>query len=109
MLPAEFNLTTYRGDTFLHQLKLVDADLRGSTVLAQVRERYSDAAIVLTLDTTLSYLSPDTFIEIGKSAAALQSVDPGEYVWDIQVTTVQGVVNTLLKGKFTHLPDVSRP
>jgi hypothetical protein len=108
MLPGELNITVYRGDSFSYELRVLDADLRGCALLAQVREQYSDAAVTLSLNTSLAYQSPDTLINLEQSAAALQAISPGGYVWDLQVTTVAGLVGTYTAGEFTILPDVSR-
>lgn len=115
-LPATKNIAIYQGDTWrltLHvRAKNTDGtpgaliNLTGVTTLAQVRPK-EDSDEVWEMESAIGNQTTD----VGSIHLALspeQTVDVKKGKWDLQVTWVDGDVQTLLKGNVTVTAEVSR-
>jgi hypothetical protein len=110
MMPGEFPLDIYRGDTARYQFKLwtdtgktQPADLTGVTVAAMVRDKtsggnyYADLQVTVTQPNIIDMFIPTT----------LSKEFPSKGVWDLQLTYTNGDVITVLKGPVAVTPDVT--
>lgn len=110
--PKQVALTHYRGDSFTAEVtvwddeaKTVPTDFTGVDLAAQLRATPDDEEVLATFD-----LSVDgnviTLMLTPEQTAAL----PGSVAWDVQADwDGDGVnVSTLLAGKLTIAPDVTR-
>lgn len=110
MIPADYNLALYRGDTGRWQFKLwADAgktqpiDLTGVTVDAMIRDRAPASGYAMTMGCTVT--TPNI---IDMVLTATQSTDlPAKGVWDLQLTYPSGDVVTPLKGTVAVTQDVT--
>jgi len=110
MLPGEFPLDIYRGDTARYQFKLwtdagktQPADLTGVTVAAMIRDKQSGGTYQVNLQVTIT---PPNIIDMFISTATSGAL-PAKGVWDLQLTYPNGDVVTVLKGPVNTTPDVT--
>lgn len=109
MMPGNYSLRVYRGDTFrwtfvlyADDRKTVPADLTGVSVASQVRTR-PGGDLVLALTPTITL--PNT-IGVVLSAAQCATL-PSAAVWDMQLTYPTGDVSTVLMGGVNVTADVT--
>jgi hypothetical protein len=110
MLPAEYNLNLYRGDTGRWQFKLwadadktVPVDLTGVTVEAMIRDKAPSSAYSMHLDCSIT--QPNI---VDMVLTSIQCSDlPAKGVWDMQLTYPGGDVITPLKGTVAVTQDVT--
>jgi hypothetical protein len=113
MQPAQLSLDVYRGDSQRIQVKLwttppstgipgVPYDLTGVTAKSEIRERPAGTSITaMTCTITLPNI-----INIFLAAADSHKL-PAKGVWDLQLTFLDGEVQTPLAGPVTVTPDVT--
>jgi hypothetical protein len=109
MIPGQYDLQLYRGDTFKWTVKLwKDAkqtdptNLTGATVKAEYRDKTGGTPVVsittaLTLPNTIDLTFP----------AAAWATAPLAGIWDLQVTMPDASVNTVLRGNVQVIGDVT--
>jgi hypothetical protein len=110
MMPADFNLVLYRGDTGRWQFRLwADADktdpidLTGVTVQTMLRDKATSGSFVIVLDCVVTL--PNI---IDMTLTSEQSRDlPPKGVWDLQLTYPSGDIVTPLKGTVSVTQDVT--
>lgn len=124
-LPASYDLRLYRGDDFLCGFIYaeVDPETRESTMTtadgwtarAQVRSSIGgDIWLDLTLGEGLSArLNEDKFLEIAMHVPGSVTAEDGwacqtEGVWDLEVSSPEGVRTTVFGGRFFLRLDVTR-
>ena len=108
-MPATYDLTAYRGDSFTRRFTFVDAldapiDMSAGTWAAQIRTHTAAAAAV------------DFDVDVSSAATGIVaiSLDPTttatvvEGVWDLQHTIDASTVDTVLEGAFCVSGDVTR-
>lgn len=112
MLPANFNLSIYRGDTERWQFKLwtdskrtQPADLTGVTVSAMIRDKASAGTYSLPLTCTATLPNIIDMVLTADQSRGL----PVNGVWDLQLIYPSGDIKTVLKGAATLTQDVTRP
>lgn len=100
-------ITLTRGDTFIALVSIMDSDgypytpAEGDKVRFAMKSAYSDPVPVLfkdiPIDTMLLEISPDdtSDLPMGK-----------KYVYDIELTKANGVVDTFIKGKLNLTEEV---
>lgn len=108
LLPGKLNIKVSRGDTDGIPLDITEggvaADLTGRTYAAQLRRSQSSStAIDITVDTT----DAATGRLVLRLEPAVTETLSGDYQWDLQ-QTIGGTVRTILAGKWTFAPDVTR-
>lgn len=111
---ADTNFQCPQGDTWagITVEFLIDSDpvdLSGATIKMQLRKSYCDSVIAL------EFLTEDSTIVIDNPLTGTFSVEPRiidiaakQYVYDLEVTLASGRVVTIVQGKFTILPTVTR-
>lgn len=107
-MPAAYNLSIYRGDTtqwtFLiwsDASKTTPVDLTGYTAKAQLRDRPGGSTIV---PTTVDIIIPNTLVMTLDSTDSKNTVNG---VWDLQLTSPDSTVVTIVAGQVTVTPDVT--
>ena len=107
-VPEQQDLKLYEGDDFHLDVDVSDplgapADLTGAVAAAQIRLTTDDETILAAFTCTIT----DSTISLHLPSA--DAVDlPTSAVWDLQITD-SGIVTTLLYGKVTVQPEVTRP
>jgi hypothetical protein len=109
VIPGEYNLELYRGDTearsfvlFADDAQTVPYDLTGATVRAEIREKTAGIHVV-TLSTVI--LLPNTVVV---TMLPTNYVDcPAVGIWDLQITDADGMVLTPVAGAVNVTPDVT--
>lgn len=106
--PGKLNVKTSRGDTVAVPITIqeggVAANLTGRTYAAQIRKsKASTTSVAVTVDTT-GAASGQLILRLTATATAALS---GDYQWDLQQTQ-GGTVRTILEGRWTFGPDVTR-
>ncbi len=108
-MPATYDLTAYRGDSFTRRFTFVDAldapiDMSAGTWAAQIRT-HTAAAAAVDFDVDVSSAATGVVtISLGPSATARVV----EGVWDLQHTVSADSVDTVLEGAFCVSGDVTR-
>jgi hypothetical protein len=112
MTPGTLNLSVVAGDGYSHTLTFTDADgvaqdQSAYTFRAQVREAtWAETAADFGIDDTDAATG---VIVISLTAVQTRALRTGSNVWDIErELTAGGDPQTLLQGKFTVTPDVTR-
>lgn len=108
LLPGKLNIKVSRGDTDGIPLDIqeggIAADLTGRIYAAQLRRSQNSAtAIDITVDTT----DADTGRLVLRLEPAVTEDLSGDYLWDLE-QTIGGTIRTILAGKWTFAPDVTR-
>ena len=106
--PGRLDIKVSRGDTdgipIIIQEGGVAADLTGRTYAAQLRR---SAAAATAIDVTVDTTEAANGILILRLEPAVTETLTGIYQWDLE-QTVGGTVRTLLAGRWTFDPDVTR-
>ena len=110
MIPSEYPLTLYHGDSYQWQFKLwLDVaktqplDLTGVTVKAEIRETTgAPDKFVLTCNITLPNI-----IAMTLPADLCRTIPVASHMWDCQLTYSDGSVNTILAGPVSITPDIT--
>lgn len=106
--PGKLNIRVSRGDTDGIPIVIQEggspADLSGRTYAAQLRRSQNSAtAVDVDVDTT-GAADGQLVLRLDPTITATLS---GDYVWDLE-QTMGGTVRTILTGKWTFDPDVTR-
>lgn len=81
------------------------ATLTGRTYRSKLRKTVADSTaytFTCTVDTEAATVTLDM------AAATTATITPGEYVFDLEQTDAEGLVQTIIAGKVTVLQDVTR-
>jgi hypothetical protein len=119
VLPANKNISIYKGDTYILTFRLRTrdqygnpssyVDLTGCEGKAQIRKTEADAAIVAEFEVTLANQSTEpgkVTLKLTPEQTAVAALDSG--VWDVQITFPDGEVRTYLRGSVTAIKEVTR-
>lgn len=103
VIKAPLNLKAQQGDTFSRQFSFLNSDdepldLSASTFKLTVRDN-SGTTILEWVNSDFSIISTGVY-SIGKTATQMQSVEPGVYSYDLQVTNSSSESRTWLYGQF---------
>lgn len=108
LLPGKLNIKVSRGDTDGIPIDIhedgVAADLTGRTYAAQLRRSPNSATAI---DVTVDMTDADTGRLVLRLDPDVTEDLTGDYQWDLE-QTMGGTVRTLLAGKWTFAPDVTR-
>ena len=109
MMPGNYPLKLYHGDSYEWQFKLwldegktVPLDLTDATPKAEIRDKPAGLTIY-TLDCSVTGNIVTTVLP----AALSDTLPIGNLVWDLQLTYLTGEVNTILAGPVTVTGDVT--
>lgn len=113
MLPANYNLSIYRGDTERWQFKLwtdkaktQPADLTGVTTNAMIRDKATVGSYSLSMECKVTL---PNIIDMVLTADQSRNLLITGGVWDLQLAYLSGDVKTVLKGTVVLAQDVTRP
>lgn len=110
--PAEHPLKLRQGDTYKRTLtwlvNKVPVNLTGYDARLQVRESPDDATAALDASEYLTLGGAAGTIEIEIPAAETADLEPGRYVYDLEVESGGGEVTTLIAGSLTVSAEVTR-
>lgn len=108
-LPQNLDLSIWQGDAQEFFIDLKDSlgvqiELTGCTAQAVLRQSFN-APTAYTFDCTVQpdhrvrvYMPSVTRIVDGETQQGTGDIPPGDYVWNFQITDVQGDVRTYLAG-----------
>ncbi len=107
----------YRGDSYPETFTVTDStgtavDLTSATVRFTVKraatDDQEDAILALSTDNGVEITdATGGEITVSFEADTMEDIDPGVYVYDLEVTLSDGTVYTVADGWFTLLADVS--
>ena len=114
MNPGRYNITVYKGTTFqLSPVWKVDnlpVNLTGYTADMQVRQ-FTDSAILVELSTTNGriVITPALGqVALTLTAAQTAALTSGNYQYDLNLTSPDGIVYKILQGAFVILDSVTQ-
>lgn len=102
------NITIDQGTTFVYTFSVLDTygdpmDLTNYTATSQMRKSYSSSNA-----TTFTCTTANGEVIISLSANQTSNIVAGRYVYDIELTAVDGVVTRQVEGIVTVTPQVTR-
>ena len=102
---------TFTGRDFKMSLNAMPMNLLGAAVKMQLRKT-ATATVVLEWNTAdgsivITGVSNDT-IHLNEKSGTQMNIEPFAYLYDMQITLVNGEVHTYIQGKFTVSNDISR-
>jgi hypothetical protein len=118
--PGVFDMRMWQGTTWDYSLKWEDGNppaaknLTGYEAFLQVRATADSDQIVIELDNLIGGAGGITLggalgtIALAMSATNTALVEPGWYVYDLELKSGAGVVTRLLEGKFAVVAEVTR-
>lgn len=104
------NLIIDQGSDYIQDIEVTDAnnnllDLTGYTGAAQIRKTYSSS----TYKAFTVVTSNNGIAQISMNSANTNSITPGQYVWDCELTQISnGIVTRIVEGNVTVTPSVTR-
>ena len=100
---------TWQGLTVQFLISSVPVNLTGASILMQLRKTFCDSTVALEFSTGNSTIVIDNPLTGHFSVEPIIiSINPRQYVYDIQVTLASGRVITIIEGNFTITPTVTR-
>ena len=110
-MPGRADLYIYQGDDYVALVTVMTsdgsapADITGYTAQAQIRDDIADNAADIEVSFITELFSPYVRLEI---PAMVTEGMCGDYVWDMQLTSPDGIVSTLLAGSVSVTAEVTR-
>lgn len=109
-MASKANIVIDQGANFYTTVSLTDTedgavDLTGYTAAGQIRKHYTSLTAVdfdITIDVQLGTLI------LTLSSQTTNSMQPGRYVYDVEMTSSTGVVSRVVEGIATVTPSVTR-
>lgn len=104
------NLVVDQGTSFNATIDLTDAsdatyNLTGYTVAAQMRKNYTSSAATTFIS---SHNDVDGQITLALSATTTSTIEPGRYLYDVEITSAAGSVTRVVEGIVTVTPGMTR-
>ena len=103
------DIEIYQGDDFTDVAAVTDngapADLTGYTARSQIRRQVADADPVIVTEMFTAIAGHLVLLSIPHTVTVGFT---GNYVWDLQLSALDGTVHTLLHGRVKTLPEVTR-
>lgn len=108
-LPSNYDLKLYQGDFFAFSITLKDAlgdpfSLTGYTAKCTIRASYGATEAFLA---TCSVTAAEGKIDVLFPSTVTATIEPGDYIWDFQVTNPDGNHRTYLTGDVQVYGEVS--
>ena len=105
------DLIIYQGDDYAATCTVKNedgtpADIDGYTAQAQIRRAVADADPVVVVEIGCEVQSPLVLLSIPHAETEQLS---GRYTWDLQLTTTEAQILTILAGKVIVTSEVTRP
>ena len=115
MQPGRFNFRIYQGDTFstapAWKINGSYVNVTGYTAEMQVRQDVDSASVIVELSTANGRIvtgTTDGKFTLTLTAAQTTPLPPGNYVYDLEVTSPGGTVTKLLTGGFAVIAEVTQ-
>lgn len=115
MQPGRFNFSIYQGDTFstapAWKINNSYVNVTGYTADMQVRQDVDSASIIVELSTSNGRIvagTTDGKFTLTLTAAETATLPPGNYVYDLEVTSPGGTVTKILTGGFAVIAEVTQ-
>lgn len=104
------NLVVDQGANFSASIDLTDAsdvifNLTGYTVAAQMRKNYT-SSVATTF--TASHNNTGGKITLVLSSATTAVIEPGRYLYDVEITSSGGTITRVVEGIVTVTPGMTR-
>ena len=104
------NLVIDQGSTFTATIDLTDPagnvfNLTGYTVAAQMRKNYTSSSAVTFV---ASHSAGTGKIDLSLSATTTNTLSPGRYLYDVEITSPGGGVTRVVEGIVTVTPGITR-
>lgn len=104
------NLVVDQGSTFSATIDLTDPagnvfNLTGYTVAAQMRKNYTSSTAVTFV---ASHGSTSGEINLSLLPATTNTLAPGRYLYDVEITSPGGAVTRVVEGIVTVTPGITR-
>jgi hypothetical protein len=104
------NLLVDQGTSFTAAIDLTDAagavfNLTGYTVAAQMRKNYTSSAATTF---TASHTGVLGKINLVLSANTTGTIEPGRYLYDVEITSSGGTITRVVEGIVTVTPGMTR-
>jgi len=104
------NLVVDQGTDFSASIELVDADgnifdLTGYTAFAQMRKNYASSSAT---DFTLELGDVSGRILLSLSSTLTEALDPGRYLYDVEIRSSGGTISRVVEGIVTITPGITR-
>lgn len=104
------NLVLDQGTDFSAVIDLTDSDnnvydLTGHTVASQMRKNYASASAITF---TASHNSAQGQISLALSSTLTSDIEPGRYMYDVEITTPGGSTTRVVQGIVTVSPGITR-
>jgi hypothetical protein len=113
--PGRFNFSIYQGDTFstapAWKINNSYVNVTGYTADMQVRQDVDSASIIVELSTSNGRIvagTTDGKFTLTLTAAETAALPPGNYVYDLEVTSTGGTVTKILTGGFAVIAEVTQ-
>lgn len=105
------NLVIDQGTDFSASIDLVDVDdevydLTNYTVSSQMRKNYASSSAAATFTTT--HNNSGGRIGLSLDNANTSALDPGRYLYDVEITSPGGIVSRVVEGIVTVTPGMTR-
>jgi hypothetical protein len=105
------NLTIDQGSTFTVTIDVTDAsdnvlNLTGYSVAGQMRKTFDSTAFTAFTATVQSAASGK--VKITLTAAQTNALVSGRYVYDVEITSNEGIVTRVVEGQIEVTPGVTR-
>ena len=113
-MTATYDFTAGQGETFdrtvTWKIDDVAVNLTGYTARMQIRKHTTSAsaAVSLTSSSGLTLGGAAGTVQIVISATATAALDPGRYVYDLELVSSGGVVTRVLEGSIVFTAEVTR-
>jgi len=114
MTPGRVNFLCPQGSTFNRRLTYkindVPVNLNGYTSRLQVRETHyaQDMIVALTSGSGITLGGSAGTIDLLISASATAAFNAGNFVYDLEIQSVNGTIDRLIEGSFIVTPEVTR-
>lgn len=104
------NLVIDQGSSFSATIDVTNVDgtvfnLTGYTVAAQMRKNYT-SSVAVTFSTTHS--SAGGAITLSLLPAVTTAIEPGRYLYDVEITSSGGSITRIVEGMVTVTPGMTR-
>jgi hypothetical protein len=104
------NLVVDQGATFTATIDLTDAagaifNLLNYTVAAQMRKNYASSTATAF---TASHTGATGKINLSLSSNTTGALEPGRYLYDVEITSQGGTVTRVVEGIVTVTPGITR-
>ena len=110
-MATKANLVIDQGSTFSTDLTLNDEDgnaidLTNFTANSQIRKWYTSTNPVATFTTNIN--TTDSIVTLSLTANQTSNLQSGRYVYDCELTSLNGAVSRIVEGIVTVTPQVTK-